>query len=68
MALTDEQMQEARAHAVEVVSDMDYMEELLFDMGPVAGVETACEEGCMVELDGVCPHGFPSPLRLAGMI
>jgi hypothetical protein len=26
------------------------------------------EDGCHVEADGICPHGFKSPLLLAGMI
>ena len=30
------------------------------------GIETA--DGCWVELDGSCPHGFPSPMRYLGMI
>jgi len=27
-----------------------------------------CEEGCMVEPDGYCPHGHPSVLVKLGMI
>ena len=26
------------------------------------------EDGCLVELDGVCPHGYESPAILAGII
>lgn len=31
-------------------------------------VPTACPEGCEVEPDGVCPHGYRSPILLMGMI
>jgi hypothetical protein len=31
-----------------------------------SGVETA--DGCWVEPDGHCPHGYPSPLLAAGLI
>jgi hypothetical protein len=27
-----------------------------------------CEEGCVVEPDGECPHGHPSVLILLGLI
>ncbi len=27
-----------------------------------------CSEGCEVEPDGTCQHGFPSVLRAAGLI
>jgi hypothetical protein len=42
--------------------DMDTLEEWLFD-----GV---CEstDGCMVEPDGICPHGHPSWLLVLGLI
>lgn len=30
--------------------------------------ETACPHGCVVEPDGVCPHGFSSPLLILGLI
>lgn len=40
------------------------MRETLFDL--VTGVDTA--DGCYVEPDGVCPHGYKSPLLLLGMI
>ena len=26
------------------------------------------EDGCTVEPDGTCPHGYESPLLIAGMI
>lgn len=42
----------------------DIMEEALF--GASAGVETV--DGCTVEPDGQCPHGFLSPLLEAGVI
>ena len=30
------------------------------------GIETA--DGCWVETDGQCEHGFPSPMRVLGYI
>jgi hypothetical protein len=30
--------------------------------------QTDCEEGCMVEADGLCPHGYLSAGRSAGII
>lgn len=40
------------------------MEESLF--GDSCGVE--CADGCVTEPDGKCPHGYSSPLLLAGLI
>ena len=31
------------------------------------GAVVATEDGCHVEPDGTCPHGFESPLRRLGM-
>lgn len=31
-------------------------------------VPTRCPEGCMVEPDGQCPHGYKSVLLAAGLI
>jgi len=42
----------------------ELMEESLF--GDSCGVEVA--DGCMVEPDGKCCHGYSSPLLLAGLI
>ena len=42
----------------------DVMRESLF--GDSCGVE--CADGCMTEPDGKCPHGYSSPLLLAGLI
>lgn len=66
MALTKEQKQEAIRHAQEVCADEEFLRDMLFDYS--SGVETACEEGCVVEPDGRCPHGYPSPLRIMGYI
>ena len=30
--------------------------------------ETECPEGCVVEPDGTCPHGFDSLLLINGLI
>ena len=30
--------------------------------------EVLCNEGCTVEPDGECPHGYPSILLAAGLI
>jgi len=32
------------------------------------GCEACCEEGCWVEPDGYCPHGYPSWLIVMGLI
>lgn len=40
------------------------LEILMFD----SVVPTACPEGCEVEPDGKCCHGYPSPLLTMGMI
>jgi hypothetical protein len=40
----------------------DDLEEMFFD----GVVETA--DGCSVEPDGKCPHGYSSPLRVKGLI
>ena len=32
------------------------------------GGETDCPEGCTVEADGICPHGYESALRTLGAI
>lgn len=47
-------------HAASVTMDM------LWDAMDEGGIETA--DGCWVEADGRCPHGFPSPMRAMGMI
>jgi hypothetical protein len=43
----------------------DIMEETLFGLSE-GTVETV--DGCIVEPDGSCPHGFLSPLLEAGVI
>ena len=40
------------------------VEELMDDP---ASVPACCSEGCMVEPDGVCPHGFKSVLIEMGL-
>lgn len=42
------------------------LESLMLDAMDGGVVE--CEDGCMVEPDGVCPHGCESPLLEAGLI
>jgi len=51
-------------HARETCSDMDLLDDLMFDR--VWGVETI--DGCTVEMDGRCPHGYPSPILVMGLI
>lgn len=41
----------------------EFGEDALLDSGP-----TRCPEGCEVEPDGTCPHGYNSVLLNAGMI
>lgn len=52
---------EEREHA-ESLSDSD-IEDIILDY---SNAETA--DGCMVEPDGVCPHGYRSPLLILGLI
>lgn len=63
MASTTEIEREEEGYAQEWATD-----ENLFDalMGDSYGVE--CADGCIVEPDGVCPHGYHSPLITLGMI
>ncbi len=42
--------------------DIDELERIMLD-GMAITVD-----GCRVELDGVCPHGFSSPLLILGLI
>lgn len=57
-------------------ADSDFAQSWLDEQGDDLGllmfdaidVGTACEEGCSVELDGTCPHGHQSPLRVLGLI
>lgn len=44
---------------------MDLLEAL--EMAAMDGV-VETEDGCIVEPDGVCPHGEESPLLIAGCI
>ncbi len=43
--------------------DMEDLEAIVFDY---ADAETV--DGCIVEPDGKCPHGYSSPLLLLGLI
>ena len=43
---------------------MDELEQLVFD----SVAPTACPEGCEVEPDGRCCHGYKSPLLVLGLI
>ena len=53
--------------AREIASDPEELEQLMEDaiLGD-GSVEVA--DGCLVEPDGVCPHGHWSPLRVLGLI
>jgi hypothetical protein len=51
---------EERAHANSL--DEDELEDMLFD----GDVTTA--DGCSVEPDGRCPHGYRSPMLVLGLI
>jgi hypothetical protein len=42
--------------------DLAELEEMMFD-----GV-AICADGCVVEPDGSCPHGLPSPLLTLNLI
>ena len=58
--LTADEKAEAIAHAQGF--EIEDLEMAMED----AGIETA--DGCYVEPDGRCPHGYPSPLRILGYI
>ncbi|MFU8771873.1 MAG: hypothetical protein ACNA8H_05575 [Anaerolineales bacterium] len=45
-----------------------YMDERPEELMMESLLETACPEGCWVEPDGECPHGFRSPLLVLGVI
>lgn len=49
-----------------VADDFENLEALL-DLDDLEGA-TDCEEGCTVEPDGHCPHGFESAALTAGVI
>lgn len=53
---------EDRAYAAELGEDPDAIGEMLMD----GDVEAS--DGCVVEPDGICPHGRPSPLLVLGVI
>jgi hypothetical protein len=38
------------------------LEQALCDAETYGIVQTDCPYGCLVEPDGVCPHGYASPL------
>lgn len=58
--LTADEKREAIAHARGF--EIEDLEEAMMD----GGIETA--DGCWVEPDGRCAHGYPSPLRILGYI
>jgi len=60
MATTTDRAIRIREHAASLT--LEDLEESMMD----SGVETA--DGCWVEPDGECPHGYPSPLRVLGYI
>ena len=57
---------EIRKHEIEFISSFsdDDIEDLVMD----SIVPTICPEGCEVEPDGKCPHGYSSVLLLLGLI
>ncbi len=52
----------------------DFMQSLLPDgwelSEPDMGIESLLEapDGCVIEQDGTCPHGYVSPLRELGLV
>ncbi len=46
----------------------DYSFEELEEMASQGFAPTDCPEGCIVELDGLCPHGYESKLMELGYI
>lgn len=47
-----------------IAEDGRELEEIAMD----SVVPAVCSEGCQVEPDGECPHGFPSVLIVMGII
>lgn len=60
--MTNNEKRKAKAIAHAKALDFEDLDEAIAE-----GVIDAAD-GCRVELDGVCPHGYPSPLRLLGII
>jgi len=58
----DEMRKRIRDHA------RSLSEEELEEMVSDSIVPTACPDGCEVEPDGKCCHGYPSPLTVLGII
>jgi len=48
--------------AAEWLEDVDFMDAM------DSIIPTACPEGCEVEPDGTCPHGYRSYLLVCGLI
>jgi len=47
---------------------MEYSLETLMQMESEGLAPTECPEGCIVEPDGICPHGYESILIELGII
>jgi len=58
--LTSEERAEAIAHARGF--EIEDLEEAMSE----CGIEAA--DGCWIETDGRCEHGYPSPMRILGYI
>jgi len=61
------------AHRISVpkllqVEGYEDLEEFLNEVGFDSVQPALCSEGCQVEPDGRCPHGFPSILLALGYI
>ena len=50
---------------VEGCEALDILEDVMKDMRHCPAM---CSEGCEVELDGCCPHGFPSLALHMGVV
>lgn len=51
------------AHKVTFNEALDNTELTVIDLFTESVVPALCSEGCMVEPDGVCEHGFPSAIQ-----
>ena len=49
----------------DIQEDRDYLNSFMFGENDVS-IEVA--DGCIVEHDGICPHGYTSPLIILGLI
>lgn len=63
-----EEVMSERQTAAETMRDHGIGETDLNELALAVSVPACCSEGCMVEIDGECPHGHPSLLIEIGIV